>query len=169
MEKMLISDLRPYEKNARKHSPEQVAKLRNSIRDFGFLNPVIVDENNMILVGHGRVEAAKLEGMQEVPVRKITGLTEQQKKAYILADNMLSDLSGWDYEKLNTEVERLDVDMTAYGFEAFGRMDVYGGDEADLLGSGNYDTDSSKEIDVDSFDDDKFDYICPCCGFKFNR
>lgn len=169
MEKLLISSLIPYEKNARTHSAAQIEKLRNSIRDFGFINPVIVDENNLILVGHGRVEAAKLEGLQEVPIRRIEGLTDEQKRAYILADNILSDLSGWDYDKLNTETEKLDVDMTAYGFEQFRTMELYGDDEGAMLGSESYNIDDAKEIVPEEFADEKFRYTCPCCGFRFNR
>ena len=94
-----ISELKPYENNARLHPQEQINKIVNSIKEFGFITPVIIDENNTILVGHGRTEAAKQAGLEQVPYRRITNLTDEQKKAYILADNRLSDIAQWD-EKL---------------------------------------------------------------------
>ena len=93
-EKIAISELKPYENNARTHSDEQIEKIINSIKEFGFISPVIIDENNVILVGHGRTEAAKRAGLTEVPYRRVTHLTEDQKRAYILADNKLSDMGG---------------------------------------------------------------------------
>lgn len=114
-----ISELHPYENNARTHSPSQLEAISNSIKEFGFINPVIIDENNMILVGHGRIEASKILGITQAPYRRITNLTEDQKKAYILADNRLSDLGGWDEEMLAQELESIQLDMSAFGFEDF--------------------------------------------------
>lgn len=114
-----ISELHPYENNARTHSPAQLEAISNSIKEFGFINPVIIDENNMILVGHGRIEASKILGITQAPYRRITNLTEDQKKAYILADNRLSDLGGWDEEMLAQELESIQLDMSAFGFEDF--------------------------------------------------
>ena len=107
----------PYERNARTHSDEQIEKIKNSIKEFGFVSPVIVDENNMILAGHGRVQAAKEAGLTEVPCRQITNLNEDQKKAYILADNKLSDMAGWDEEMLREELASISLDMTDFGFD----------------------------------------------------
>ena len=117
VEILAISDLKPYENNARTHDENQIEKLANSIKEFGFINPVIIDENNMILVGHGRIEGAKLVGIDKVPCIRVTDLTQDQKKAYILADNKLSDLSGWDIDKLNIELENIKLDMAQFGFE----------------------------------------------------
>ncbi len=118
-----IKDLTPYPKNARTHSPKQIWQIANSIKEFGFTSPILIDKNNCILAGHGRVEAAKLVGLTEVPAVIITHLTEAQKKAYILADNRLAELSGWDKDILRIELEELnaldcDIDLTITGFEA---------------------------------------------------
>lgn len=112
-----ISELKPYENNARTHSDEQIEAICNSIKEFGFINPVIIDENDMILVGHGRIEAAKVLGIDEAPYRRITNLTEDQKRAYILADNKLSDLGGWDEELLAQELGEIELDMSLFGFD----------------------------------------------------
>ena len=114
-----ISELHPYENNARTHSESQLEAICNSIKEFGFINPVIIDENNMILVGHGRIEASKRLGITQAPFRRVTNLTDDQKKAYILADNRLSDLGGWDEEMLAQELENISLDMSAFGFEDF--------------------------------------------------
>lgn len=123
-----INNLIPYENNARLHSEEQIEKIINSIKEFGFINPVIIDENNMILVGHGRVTAAAKTGLKEVPCIKVENLTNDQKKAYILADNKLSDLSEWDYNLLNFELETIDLDMELFGFEIEDISDDFGTD-----------------------------------------
>lgn len=120
-----ISELKPYENNARLHPQDQVDKIANSIREFGFITPVIIDENNMILVGHGRTEGAKQVGLEEVPYRRITNLTDEQKKAYILADNKLSDIAEWDEELLKIELESISLDMSAFGFDEF-NIDIDG-------------------------------------------
>lgn len=112
-----ISELKPYENNARTHSIEQIEAICNSIKEFGFINPVIIDENNMILVGHGRIEAAKVLGIDEAPYRRVTNLTEDQKRAYILADNKLSDLGGWDEALLAQELGEIELDMSLFGFD----------------------------------------------------
>ena len=89
----------PYANNARTHSQEQILKLRSSLREFGFINPVIVDRDLTIIAGHGRVMAAKAEGIKEVPCVFVDHLTEAQKKAYILADNRMALDAGW-YEEI---------------------------------------------------------------------
>lgn len=114
-----INELRPYEKNARLHPSEQIEKIKNSIKEFGFITPVIIDENNMILVGHGRTQAAKELGIESLPYRRIDNLTDEQKRAYILADNKLSDLAEWDEDLLQIELEKIELDMTDFGFEDF--------------------------------------------------
>lgn len=114
-----ISELKPYPNNARQHPAEQINKIVNSINEFGFITPVIIDENNMILVGHGRTEAAKIAGLDKVPFRRVTNLSDDQKRAYILADNKLSDLAEWDEGLLMEELEKIDLDMSAFGFDDF--------------------------------------------------
>ena len=95
-----IDKLIPYVNNARTHSPEQINKLRASLREFGFINPVIIDKDFNIIAGHGRVLAARAEGIQEIPCVLVDYLTEAQKKAYILADNRMAMDAGWDEELL---------------------------------------------------------------------
>ena len=106
-------DLIPYQNNARTHSAAQIAKLRASLREFGFVNPIIIDGHNGIIAGHGRWEAAKAEGIEEVPCVLADHLTEAQKRAYILADNRMALDAGWDEELLRIEIESLKDD----GFE----------------------------------------------------
>ena len=114
-----INELKPYKNNARLHPQEQIEKITNSIKEFGFITPVIIDENNTILVGHGRTQAAKAAGLTQVPYRRVTNLTDDQKRAYILADNKLSDLAEWDEDLLKVELEKIELDMSAFGFEDF--------------------------------------------------
>ena len=95
-----INKLVPYQNNSRTHTPEQILKIRSSLREFGFVNPLIIDRDNNVLAGHGRLMAAKAEGMEEVPCVYADELTEAQKKAYILADNRYAMDAGWDDELL---------------------------------------------------------------------
>ena len=104
-----IDRLIPYVNNARTHSPEQINKLRASLREFGFINPVLVDKDFNVLAGHGRIAAAKAEGIERVPCVFVEHLTEAQKKAYILADNRMAEDAGWDEEMLKIELEELNA------------------------------------------------------------
>lgn len=122
MKYLKITQLKPYPKNARTHSAKQIRQIARSIKEFGFTNPILIDAENNILAGHGRLEAAKLAGLTEVPCLCITHLTPAQKKAYILADNRLAELSGWDNDLLRVELEEInqldcDWDLTITGFE----------------------------------------------------
>lgn len=115
-----IGDLVPYAGNARTHSPEQIELLRRSLREFGFVAPVLIDFDNNIIAGHGRVEAARLEGMTEVPCVLVSNLSDAQRRAYILADNRLAELSGWDEGALRLEMEQLAAlrfDTALIGFD----------------------------------------------------
>ena len=114
-----VSDLIPYARNARTHSDEQVDKIAESIREFGFLNPVITDGDNGIVAGHGRIMAAKKLGMDEVPTVEAKHLTDAQRRAYILADNRLALDAGWDDELLRvefTELQDAGFDLNLTGF-----------------------------------------------------
>ena len=102
-----IGKLVPYVNNARTHSQGQITKLRSSLREFGFINPVIIDSNYGVIAGHGRILAAKDEGITEVPCVLVDYLTEAQKKAYIIADNRFALDAGWDEELLRIEIESL--------------------------------------------------------------
>lgn len=114
-----VDELIPYVNNARTHSDEQVTKIASSIKEFGFNNPILTDGENGVIAGHGRLLAAKKLGLETVPTIELSGLTEAQKKAYILADNKLALDAGWDEELLKIELEDLKlegVDLDGIGF-----------------------------------------------------
>ena len=131
MQLVPLSKLVPYVNNARTHSPEQLTKLRSSLREFGFINPVIIDREFNVIAGHGRIAAAKEEGITEVPCVFADFLTEAQKKAYILADNRMALDAGWDEELLRIEIESLqgaDFDVSLTGFGEDEIADLFAGD-----------------------------------------
>jgi ParB-like chromosome segregation protein Spo0J len=114
-----VADLIPYARNSRTHSDEQITQIAASIKEFGFLNPVIVDGENGIIAGHGRVMAAKKLGMTELPAVEASHLTDAQRRAYIIADNKLALNAGWDDEMLRVEFDELgamgfDLDLTGF-------------------------------------------------------
>ena len=130
-----INKLIPYINNARTHSVEQINKLRSSLREFGFINPVIIDKDYGIIAGHGRVLAAKEEGIEKVPCVLVDYLTETQKKAYILADNRMALDAGWDEELLKLEIEALQgeaFDIGLTGFDEKDLADLFKMDEGDV-------------------------------------
>ena len=116
------ADLKPYEKNSRKHSEKQVNQIAQSIKTFGFTSPVLVDEESLVLAGHGRLMAAKKLKQKEVPCIVVTGLTEDQKRAYIIADNKIAENSGWDTDTLTAELKALD-DL-GFGLNTIGFSDT---------------------------------------------
>lgn len=129
IEMVPLDKLRPYENNARTHSPDQVEKLRASLREFGFVNPILVDRDYGIIAGHGRLMAAQAEGMETVPCVFVEHLTETQKRAYILADNKLAELAGWDEGLLEQELGRLsdigfDVSLIGFDMEKLDDVDL---------------------------------------------
>lgn len=142
MQLVEINKLVPYINNARTHSPEQINKLRASLREFGFVNPCIIDRDFNLLAGHGRVEAAKQEGMTEVPCVFAEDMTEAQKKAYILADNRMALDAGWDEEMLKIELEALE--NLGYGLE------YTGFDEEELKAL--FSIEDEPEVEDDDFD-----------------
>lgn len=118
----------PYVNNARTHSPEQIKKLRSSLREFGFVNPVIIDREYNVIAGHGRLMAAKEEGITEVPCVYVDHLTDAQKKAYILADNRMALDAGWDEELLAVEMQELQdlgYDLSMTGFDEKELADLF--------------------------------------------
>jgi DNA modification methylase len=124
----------PYARNARTHSKEQILQLRSSLREFGFVNPVIVDRELNIIAGHGRIMAAKEEGLAEVPCVFVEHLTDAQKRAYILADNRLALNAGWDEELLSVEIAELeaaDFDLDLLGFDEKELNKLKAGDDAE--------------------------------------
>jgi hypothetical protein len=119
-----IEALRPNPKKARTHSKKQIRRIAASIRQLGFLNPLIVDDANVVLAGHGRLEAARLEGWSEVPLLRFGHLSEAQKRAYVIADNKIAEQAGWDRKILALELGELidllpteDLDVSLTGFE----------------------------------------------------
>lgn len=117
---LATKDLIPYARNTRTHSDEQVNQIVSSIKEFGFTNPVLVDQDNMIIAGHGRVMAANKLKLDKVPTICLKHLTEAQKKAYIIADNRLALNAGWDEDMLKVELEELndlEFDISLLGFE----------------------------------------------------
>ena len=128
-----VNKLIPYVNNARTHSSEQINKIRSSMREFGFINPIIIDDDFNVIAGHGRLEAAKLEGLREVPCVFAEYLTDAQKKAYILADNRMALDAGWDENLLKVEIEALQAeafDVSLTGFDDEEIADLFA-DEAE--------------------------------------
>lgn len=131
IETLPIEALKPYENNAKIHTPVQIAQISASIEQLGNNDPIEVDENNMVLAGHGRLLALKSLGRTHVDVIRHTGMTEDQKRAYILIHNQLTLNSGWDYNILDAELARIDdIDMTAFDF---GTIDVSVDDFGELF------------------------------------
>ena len=152
MQLVPITKLVPYVNNARTHSPEQINKLRSSLREFGFINPVIIDRDYGVIAGHGRILAAKEEGIDEVPCVFADHLTEAQKKAYIIADNRMAMDAGWDEELLRVEIEALqgeDFDVSLTGFDEKELADLFAGENDD--GAQDDDFDLSAALEKASF------------------
>lgn len=134
MELIPIDKLIPYVNNARTHSPEQIKKLRSSLREFGFINPVIIDREYNVIAGHGRILAASADGIKQVPSVFVDYLTPAQKKAYILADNRMAMDAGWDEELLRVEIEALqgaDFDIGLTGFDEKDIAELFAGEDGD--------------------------------------
>ena len=152
MELVPTDKLIPYVNNARTHSAEQVNKLRASLREFGFVNPVIVDRDLNVIAGHGRILAAKEEKIPEVPCVYVDYLTEAQKKAYILADNRMAMDAGWDEELLRVEIEALQAeafDVSLTGFDEKEITDLF--KDADGTGAEDDDFDLSEALEKAAF------------------
>lgn len=125
----------PYVNNPRTHSKEQIKKLQSSLREFGFINPLIIDRQYNLLAGHGRLEAAKAEGYKEVPCVFVEDLSEAQKKAYIIADNRMALDAGWDEELLAVELEGLSdlgFDLSLTGFDEIELSNLFKSDESEI-------------------------------------
>lgn len=147
-----LEALKPYEKNARTHSDAQVAQIVASVKEFGWTNPIILDGDNGILAGHGRLMAAKALGLSEVPTVDLVGLTPEQKRAYVLADNKLAMNAGWDMELLKHEL--LELDHLNYD------LGLIGWDEKEL--EGLFAPIGDLEDDKSINDDSRFLVIIEC-------
>ena len=153
-----INDLVPYERNAKIHSEYQLDLISRSIKEFGFINPVLIDENKNVIAGHGRIEAAKLLGMKEVPTITIGGLTEVERRAYILADNKLSELAEWDEKLVAAELKELkesnfETDITGF---------LYDDMDFSFL-------DADNDLKNPKQPSEKKDCECPRCKCVFNK
>lgn len=130
-----INDLIPYVNNSRTHSEDQITQIASSIKEFGFTNPILIDSEDGIIAGHGRVLAAQKLSIDEVPCIILEGLTKAQKKAYIIADNQLALNAGWNYELLKVEIEGLkdlDFNLDLLGFDQDGLENILNGWSSDL-------------------------------------
>jgi ParB family transcriptional regulator, chromosome partitioning protein len=158
IEQLPIAKLKGYDKNARTHSPAQVEQLANAIREFGFTNPLLIDERNEIVAGHGRLSAATLLGMAKVPCIRVTDLSEAQIKALRISDNQIALNAGWNEELLRLEIgelKALDFDVGKLGFSAPQIEDILSNAVA---------PEDFKSVDVDI----STDYCCPKCGYKWS-
>lgn len=143
----LINELKPHDKNPRTHSKRQIEQIAKSMKRFGFVNPVLLDQDGNILAGHGRIEAARSLGLESVPTLDIGSMSDAERRAYIVADNRLAELAGWDHELLGLEMEAIlaaipDFDVGAIGFDD-GELDA-------LLaaGEGPTETDQIPEVEA---------------------
>lgn len=149
-----ITEIKPYKNNAKKHNKEQIEKIAESIKEFGFRGAVLIDSNNVVVAGHGRTLAAKKAGLKEIPCIYVDDLTEEQIKALRLADNKLNE-SEWDFDILFDELKVLsfDIDMTLFGF---------GVDEEE--------TKKKKKVEfeaIEGSDKIKTEHKCPRCGYEW--
>ena len=160
-----INSLIPYVNNARTHSDEQILQVAGSIKEFGFTNPVLIDEQGGIIAGHGRVMAAKKLGLTEVPTITLAGLTDAQRKAYVIADNKLALNADWDFELLRIEykaLEELNFDLDVLGFDFREVQDLF---EIDNLTADDCTSDIEDFKEVDGFE---LAHKCPKCGYEFD-
>lgn len=124
-----VDSIKPYSKNARQHGEKDTDAIVESIREFGFKDPIGIGEDGTIIEGHGRLIAAKKLGMKTVPIIRLSDLTEEERKAYALAHNKTAELSGWDFDILETELKSIsEIDMSKFGFD----MEAIGEEEAEI-------------------------------------
>ena len=157
-----VENLIPYARNSRTHSDAQVAQIAASIKEFGFTNPVLIDEADGIIAGHGRLLAARKLGMDEVPCLRLGYLSEIQKRAYIIADNKLALNSGWDDELLKLELHALDEADYSLEFTGFGPDELTKVMFGELIEPES--PDEFKEVD-----ETDMGHKCPRCGFEFDE
>lgn len=157
-----IDDLIPYARNSRSHSDEQVAQIASSIREFGFTNPVLIDEHGSIIAGHGRVMAARKLKLTEVPTITLSYLSDTQRRAYIIADNKLALNAGWDQEMLIIELG--DLDAAGFNLELTGFV---GDDLTDTMFGKSFKQDPPENFK--EVEESVLDKKCPRCGFEFNE
>lgn len=148
----------PYKKNVKLHPKSQIEQIKKSIAEFGMNDPIAVwGKNNVVIEGHGRLIACKELGMDKVPIIRLDGLTDEQRRAYTLVHNKLTMNTGFDMAKLDEELAKISLSMSEFGFV----NDIEINDESgQILNSGG-------EIDADEFSAEKYNCKCPMCGFLF--
>jgi ParB-like chromosome segregation protein Spo0J len=159
LQQVKTADLIPFAGNSREHSDAQISQIAASIREFGFLAPIIADDDNTIIAGHGRVLAAQLLELDKVPVIRAAHLTPAQMRAYVIADNKLSDNSQFQFDTLKLEFEQLrdlDFDLTLTGFNEKELDKMFGGPVFD---------DAPDEFPEDDGGDNT--HVCPSCGYEW--
>lgn len=156
-----VGELKKYKNNSRTHSEKQIKQIERSITEFGFTNPILVDQNSEIIAGHGRLEAAKNLKLEMVPTITLEGLTEEQKKAYVIADNKLALNAEWDIDFLRKEVDILD----GLNFD----LDLLGLNTADYeLLYGKQKEDFDIPDDFQEIGEQELAHKCPKCGYEFD-
>ena len=167
IEQKKLDELNPDVNNSRVHNEEQIQQLANSIKEFGFTNPIIIDEDNSVLAGHGRLKAATVAGLKKVPTLRLLGLTDLQKRAYILTDNKIGLNAEWDDDLLQKELRLLaegNFDIGSLGWDEKEMRSFVGADPLEGIEL-EKDFDSGEEI---LFEDiEAFKNKCPRCGFEF--
>ena len=157
-----VKDLIPYEKNTKKHDDVQINNVAESIKQYGFVQPIVIDKNNVVVIGHCRLLAAKKLKMADVPCVCVEDLTEEQVKALRIVDNK-SNESPWDFDFLADELA--DLDLSDFNFDFGIDMDA----EEETITSEPREATGAVEYGTEDFSDEKFECECPRCGFKFNR
>lgn len=158
-----INEIIPYENNPRIND-EAVTYVIESIKQCGELDPIEVDENNVILSGHTRLKAYNQLGYEKVSVLRIAGLTEPQKRKYRLLTNKTGEVAAWDFNKLELELDGLDFDGFEFGFDVDVDIETSSGQQKISEGK----AEGVKEYEPEEFNDEQFKCECPRCGFKFN-
>lgn len=159
IEYMPLHSLTPYARNARTHSADQVAQIAESIKIFGWTNPVLIDEAGGIIAGHGRIMAAEMMGMADVPCIRLSHLSEMERRAYALADNKLALNAGWDEMLLVAELDELmgaDFDLSTIGFSL--------AELNNLIGTPNTGPGEFAEVDENI----ETQHKCPRCGYEYS-
>ncbi|MBY2476340.1 ParB N-terminal domain-containing protein [Clostridioides difficile] len=151
-----LEDIKPYENNPR-NNHDAVEKVVNSIKEFGFNNPITVDKNNVIVTGHTRYEASKILGLKQVPCIVLSNLAEEQIKGYRLADNKVGEFSEWEFDKMTKELAEIqNIDMSNFGFNVLTFEDL-----------GVMDSDFILDEELEEKEKKGKTVKCPCCGEEF--
>lgn len=166
--KRRVAELTPFARNARTHTQAQIAQIAASIKEWGWTQPIIIDDEGGILAGHGRLLAAQHLGLEEVPCVVASGWSEAKRRAYIIADNRLAENAGWDEGMLSAELQdlsALDFDLSLVGFDGEELARLLDSDQDDDNPPDTPPESSAKEIDPDDY---QMGHRCPRCGFEFD-